>query len=184
MESGTAGGIGGTMLFEPGTFPDSRGSFREMFRSSWFDGVFGTEIQINCASSRASVLRGMHYHLRQHDLWLPTGGVMKAALLDLRRDSPTLGRSVVLELDSAEGPALLIPPGVAHGYLAVTDCTLIYVVNSYYDGSDEYGAAWDDPENLVDWGIADPILSDRDSCNPPLADAGPLAFKRDGGRKA
>lgn len=178
MESVGTGCIEGVRLLEPPLFPDERGSFQEVFRSSWFDGVFGEAIQINCTRSRASSLRGLHYHMVQWDLWYPVIGSIRAALLDLRRESPTLGTAETLVMTGCGGRALLIPPGVAHGYLALDECTLIYVVNAFYDGSDEYGIAWDDPETLIDWGIDHPLLSPRDSGNPPLRTAGPLALDR------
>lgn len=176
MESGKCSGISGSMLLTPGRFPDRRGSFTEIFRSSWFDGLFGGDVQINCTRSMAGVLRGLHYHLKQTDLWFPVEGRVLAALLDLRPDSPDLGRSVTIEMDSSAGSALLIPPGVAHGYLSKTPSTMIYVINNFYDGTDEYGTAWDDPANGIDWGVSDPIVSPRDASNPPLRDAGPLAL--------
>ena len=61
---------------------------------------------------------------------------------------------------------LYIPPGVAHGFAALTDVTLVYLLDRYFDGSDEYGVAWDDPEIAADWGIMNPVLSARDRANP------------------
>jgi dTDP-4-dehydrorhamnose 3,5-epimerase len=65
--------------------------------------------------------------------------------------------------------ALLIPPGVAHGFCAVTDVALQYMVTAYYDGSDEHGFAWDDPDAAIRWPVAQPLLSDRDRSNPSLS---------------
>jgi dTDP-4-dehydrorhamnose 3,5-epimerase len=178
VESIETGVIAGVRLLEPPLFPDGRGSFREIFRSSWFEGIFAGEVQINCTRSIPGVLRGLHYHTAQWDLWFPMEGSIRAALLDLRNGSPTRGASETLVMSGMQGRALLIPPGVAHGYLALDDCTLIYVVNSYYDGSDEFGVAWDDPETGIDWGTDSPVLSLRDSGNPPLKSAGPLALDR------
>jgi dTDP-4-dehydrorhamnose 3,5-epimerase len=66
-----------------------------------------------------------------------------------------------------------IPPGVAHGFAALTDMTITYLVDSYYNPADELGVAWDDPEIAADWGLADPILSARDQNNPRRADIEP-----------
>jgi dTDP-4-dehydrorhamnose 3,5-epimerase len=55
---------------------------------------------------------------------------------------------------------------VAHGFVALTDCTLIYIVNNYYDGKDEFGVAWHDPTLALDWGVSHPVLSPRDLQNP------------------
>ena len=70
---------------------------------------------------------------------------------------------------------LLIPPGVAHGYLSLTDITLIYVVDQYYDGgADEFGVAWDDSTLGLNWDcISQPLVSERDAGNPLLADIAP-----------
>ena len=63
---------------------------------------------------------------------------------------------------------MFIPPGVGHGFAALTDLTLTYLVDSYYNPADELGVAWDDPELGVDWGLADPVVSARDRANPRL----------------
>ena len=63
-----------------------------------------------------------------------------------------------------------IPPGVAHGFAAVTDMTITYLVDGYYNPADELGVAWDDPDIGADWGVADPVLSARDQANPRRAD--------------
>jgi len=137
LDSQAVAGIDGLLTVETPLFPDERGSFGEVFRSSWFKDVFAGEVQVNCTRSRAGVLRGLHYHLRQHDLWYPAEGEMLAGFIDLRPGSPTLGVSSRLSLSAGTGTSVLIPPGVAHGYLALTDCSMVYVVNALYDGSDE-----------------------------------------------
>ena len=65
-----------------------------------------------------------------------------------------------------------IPPGVAHGFASVTDMTITYMVDSYYNPADELGVAWDDPEIGADWGVSDPILSARDQENPRRSEIG------------
>ncbi len=159
-------GIEGVSVFELDEFSDRRGSFFEAFRREWLPGVFRNRLQVNCSRSAAGVLRGMHYHEKQWDLWVPVEGKMRAGLADLRKDSPTGGTSLALPMEEDGPRGLLIPPGVAHGFAAITDVILIYVVNNYYDGSDEYGIAWDDPGLNIDWGLEDPILSARDMRNP------------------
>jgi dTDP-4-dehydrorhamnose 3,5-epimerase len=59
---------------------------------------------------------------------------------------------------------------VAHGFLTLTDATLTYLVDNYYDGADEHGVAWNDPTLQLDWGVSEPILSGRDEQNPFLKD--------------
>ena len=98
-------------------------------------------------------------------------GTLRVGLLDLRRSSPTRGQGQVIELDQEVLQGVFIPAGVAHGFYAVTDAMLFYLVDSYYDGTDEWGVAWDDPDGGLDWGIEGvPILSPRDRNNPQLRD--------------
>ena len=70
---------------------------------------------------------------------------------------------------------VFIPPGVAHGFAALTDMTITYLVDGYYNPADELGVAWDDPAIGADWGVTDPILSDRDQTNPARAELEPGA---------
>ena len=69
---------------------------------------------------------------------------------------------------------MFIPPGVAHGFAALTDMTITYLVDGYYNPADECGVAWDDPAVEADWGLTDPILSARDQQNPRRADLDPM----------
>jgi dTDP-4-dehydrorhamnose 3,5-epimerase len=69
---------------------------------------------------------------------------------------------------------VFIPPGVAHGFAALTAMTITYLVDSYYNPADELGVAWNDPEVGADWGIEEPILSQRDQTNPRRADIEPM----------
>ncbi len=107
------------------------------------------------------------------DYWHVANGRIRAGLVDLRRQSPTNGSSLTLDLDHDTGIGLYIPVGVAHGFLSLTRATLIYIVDRYYDGSDEYGVSWDDPDINLDWGVTSPILSERDRQNPKWKDISP-----------
>lgn len=158
--------IEGVRIFHLEEHPDRRGSFFEMFRREWLRDIFDESMQVNCSKSVAGALRGMHYHNEQWDLWVPLSGRMRAGLADLRRGSSTFGTSTSLLMDDSRPLGLLIPPGVAHGFAALTDLILVYVVSRYYDGSDEHGIAWDDPAAGIEWGIEEPLLSDRDRQNP------------------
>ncbi len=145
---------------------DDRGFFMETFRAEWLEGF--RFVQSNLSSSSAGVLRGMHYHLRQEDLWFIPRGEAVVALADLRADSPTYLKVEQFELS---GPnAVLIPIGVAHGFYAVTELLMSYLVSNYYDGSDELSVAWDDPDLGITWPGYEPILSTRDRTNPRWAD--------------
>ncbi len=152
-------------------FADERGRFMETFRKEWFPQVSWNYMQSNRSDSQASVLRGLHYHAKQVDYWYVAEGQIRAGLVDLRRSSPTYLQSMTVEMDSQDNNhGLFIPIGVAHGFLALTDCTLIYIVNNYYDGDDEFGIAWNDPQADVQWQVDNPILSERDRRNPFIAD--------------
>jgi dTDP-4-dehydrorhamnose 3,5-epimerase len=84
--------------------------------------------------------------------------------------SPTDGATLLLDLDGDEDRGVYIPPGVAHGFASLTDLTLWYLVDGYYNPADELGVAWDDPAIDADWGVTDPIVSERDRHNPTRAD--------------
>ncbi len=166
--------IHGVMTVPPDPFGDARGRFMETFRAEWFPQVTWDRLQSNRSDSSAGVLRGLHYHFKQVDYWFPVMGFIRVGLVDLRRSSPTYLRSVSLDLDGDNPMGLFIPEGVAHGFAALTDCTLMYIVNNYYDGgADEFGIAWNDPQAAIDWGVAEPALSARDRSNPLIADIPP-----------
>jgi len=137
---------------EPHT--DERGTLREVWRGS--RQPFEVR-QVLTTTSKAGALRGMHYHLRQADLcYVPVGRVFMA-LVDLRAEP-----HVREELRLSDGESVLIPPGVAHGYVAEVDATVCYLLSAEVDGSDEFGFRFDDPAVGIGWPIAKPILSARD----------------------
>jgi dTDP-4-dehydrorhamnose 3,5-epimerase len=158
-----------------GTIPrhgDERGSFRELWRAGQFPAA--TFVQANLSTSAAGVLRGLHLHRRQDDLWVVGEGRAVVALVDVRPRLAGTGPAVVETRDLAADGWVYIPTGVAHGFLAVEPLQLIYLVTNEYDGSDELGFAWDDPAVAVAWPALDttpdgrPILSGRDMANPSL----------------
>lgn len=149
---------------EPDVHFDERGQFVETYRRSWFP--LGREmVQANRSEKSANSLVGLHYHLHQADYWYVTRGNARVVLHDLRLGSPTDGATEVCELGESEH-GIFIPPGVAHGFSACSDLTLIYLVDGYYNPNDELGLAWDDPVVAADWGVTDPVLSERDLRNP------------------
>ena len=153
---------------------DTRGAFRELWRAGSFPDA--TFVQANLSTSVAGVVRGLHLHRRQDDLWVVGEGKAFVALVDVRPALAGNGPAIVEtgELDADDW--VYIPTGVAHGFLALEPLHLIYLVTNEYDGSDELGFAWDDPEVNVPWptlAVTDdgrPITSDRDAANPSLAD--------------
>lgn len=158
--------IAGVKVVDLKPFGDDRGRFIETFRTEWFPERSWAQIQSNRSDSIAGVLRGLHYHFRQVDYWYVLQGRIRIGLADLRRSSPTHGASAVLDVDDATPQGLFIPTGVAHGYLALTDATIVYVVDQFYNGNDEMGVAWNDPDLAVQWGVTHPFLSNRDQQNP------------------
>jgi dTDP-4-dehydrorhamnose 3,5-epimerase len=160
----------GVFLVPLATHADERGMFSEIYRREWIPG--GAEmVQANLSTSRAGVLRGLHFHREQADYWVLLSGVELVGLHDLRSDSPTRGRSLELRIDADRSRrGLYIPPGVAHGFYAETDIQLLYLVDRYFTGDDEHGIAWDDPDVGIAWPSREPILSDRDRSNPRLRD--------------
>ena len=160
--------IVGVYVVEPATFGDERGRFVESYRRSWFPA--GREmVQGNRSDKQAGAVVGLHYHLHQADYWYITRGQARVVLHDLREGSRTDGATLELDLGDEDGRGVFIPPGVAHGFAALTDLTLTYLVDNYYNPEDELGVAWDDPEIGADWGVVDPVLSDRDRKNPSRA---------------
>ncbi len=152
---------------------DARGHFYESFRKSWVPGA-REMVQGNLSFSKAGVLRGMHYHLKQADFWSVPAGRVRAALYDFRASSPSFGAAAVVEIGVDKPSGLYIPKGVAHGFCALEDATLTYLVDEYYDGADELGVRWDDPALGIDWALsAPPSLSLRDARNPFLAEIPP-----------
>ena len=161
--------IKGVYIVPLKAFQDSRGYFFESYRRQWVPGVRDM-VQGNVSFSKATVLRGLHYHLKQADFWIVPSGRVRAALYDLRVSSPTRGGSEVIELGPESPFGVYIPKGVAHGFCAMVDSFMTYLVDELYDNSDERGVRWDDPALGISWGVETPIVSDRDRENPLLAD--------------
>jgi dTDP-4-dehydrorhamnose 3,5-epimerase len=161
--------ITGVQIVVPQVFGDDRGMFVETYRREWFR--FGREmIQGNRGDRRAGALVGLHYHLHQADYWYVPFGTARVVLHDLRNGGPTDGATQVLDLSGDNHMGVFIPPGVAHGFAALTDMTITYLVDGYYSPADELGVAWNDPAIGADWGVTDPVLSARDQTNPKRAD--------------
>ena len=165
--------IAGVFVVEPDQHGDERGLFVETYRREWFPR--GREmLQSNRADRQAGCIVGLHYHLHQADYWYVPAGSARVVLHDLREGSPTDGATLTVDLgERADGTfdhrGVFIPPGVAHGFAALTDMVITYLVDGYYNPQDELGVAWDDPAVAADWGITGPTLSKRDQDNPGRA---------------
>jgi dTDP-4-dehydrorhamnose 3,5-epimerase len=181
-------GLGGVRYGAIARHGDTRGAFRELWRASAFPRLTAVEtgepagseprfVQANLSTSAAGVLRGLHYHRRQLDYWVVASGRAFIALVDVRPLLEGTGpRALVETRELGADDWVVIPVGVAHGFLAIEPLELVYLVTNEFDGSDELGFAWDDPAVGVPWPAVPatpdgrPILSDRDRSNPSLAD--------------
>jgi dTDP-4-dehydrorhamnose 3,5-epimerase len=166
--------IAGVMHVVPVFHGDERGFFVETYRREWFPHQ-REMIQGNRGDRVAGCLVGLHYHLHQADYWYVPYGTARVVLHDLRTGSPTDGVTECFDLGVApdgsnQHRGVFIPPGIAHGFASLTDMTITYLVDGYYNAADELGVAWNDPEIGADWGITDPILSKRDHANPKRAE--------------
>lgn len=164
--------IAGVFVATPSLHGDERGVFVETYRRQWFP--HGREmVQGNRADRTAGCIVGLHYHLHQADYWYVPAGRARVVLHDLRVGSPTDGATWWTDLGASavdgqghDHRGIYIPPGVAHGFASLTDMTITYLVDGYYNPADELGVAWDDPAIGADWGVDDPVLSKRDQDNP------------------
>jgi dTDP-4-dehydrorhamnose 3,5-epimerase len=159
------------------THGDVRGAFTELWRASDAAAAGESFVQANLSTSSPGVLRGLHLHRRQLDYWVVVGGRAFVALVDAR--GPIGGAATAAIVETRELGLyewVVIPAGVAHGFLALEALQLLYLVTNEYDGSDELGFAWDDPAVAVPWPVlavtpnGRPIVSERDDTNPPLAE--------------
>ncbi len=139
---------------------DDRGVFTELFRAEWDIGVL--PIQWNMINSRANVLRGVHVHLRHWDYLIIASGKARVGLRDLRLHSATYQQTAMLELSGDALTAIIIPPGVAHGFYFLEPSVHIYAVSEYWNLADELGCSWADTELGLDFGATQPHLSKRD----------------------
>jgi dTDP-4-dehydrorhamnose 3,5-epimerase len=168
--------IPGVILVTPTTRGDSRGWFREMFKSEEFSaaGIPASFLQENASQSVKGVLRGLHFQrppFAQGKLVSVTAGSVFDVAVDLRTGSPTYGKWVGQELSIANGCQLWIPEGFAHGFCVLSEeAQLAYKVTAPYSGPHDGGVLWNDPAIGIDWPLSEPLLSDKDMSQPLLAD--------------
>ncbi len=172
----------GVLVLEPRVFGDDRGFFMESYNRRSFAQATGLDIdfvQDNHSRSRKGVLRGLHYQLRQPQgkLVRVTHGAVFDVAVDIRRGSATFGRWVGVELSADNHRQLWVPPGLAHGFVVLSDSAdFLYKTTDYYAPEHERSIAWDDPAIGIDWplaahGIDTPQLSAKDRAGLPLAQA-------------
>ena len=172
----------GVLVLEPRVFGDDRGFFMESYNRRSFAQATGLDIdfvQDNHSRSRKGVLRGLPYQLRQPQgkLVRVTHGAVFDVAVDIRRGSATFGRWVGVELSADNHRRLWVPPGLAHGFVVLSDSAdFLYKTTDYYAPEHERSIAWDDPAIGIDWplaahGITAPLLSAKDRAGQPLSRA-------------
>ena len=169
----------GLVLFEPTAHADSRGAFFESFSDRDFreaTGFTGTFVQDNHSVSHRNVLRGLHWQAPPHEqgkLVRVIAGAVFDVAVDIRPNSSSFGRWAGLDLSARNRRQLWIPPGFAHGFLALEDETeVLYKVTAYWDRASERALRWDDPRIGVDWPLdgSAPLLSEKDATAGSLND--------------
>ncbi len=168
----------GVVIIEPAVFGDKRGFFMESWSKRAFAeaGLDYDFVQDNhSASTVKGTLRGIHFQRgdkAQAKLVRCTKGAVLDVAVDLRPASLTYKQWVSVELSEDNKRQLLIPRGFGHGFLTLTDeVEFMYKADNFYAPEADGGIRWNDPELAVDWGIEEPILSDKDSKSPWLKDA-------------
>jgi len=169
----------GALLLEHTAFTDPRGAFFESWNERDFlaAGIDGRFVQENVSVSRRYVLRGLHYQIThvQAKLVRVLAGEIFDVIVDLRRSSPSFGRSLSLTLNGESPRSLWVPAGFAHGFLALAECTRVqYKVTDFWAPTAERTLAWDDPALGIEWPLpagAMPFLSDKDRRGEVLAQA-------------
>ena len=170
--------LDGVVIIEPRIFVDTRGYFFESFSQKEFiDKVADTNfVQDNESLSVYGVLRGLHFQkppYAQAKLIRVIKGLIMDVVVDIRKDSPTFGKYVAVELSEENKLHLFIPRGFAHGFVVLTNDTIVqYKCDNYYHPQSEGGLLWSDPALNIDWKLplSDIVLSEKDEENPLLKD--------------
>lgn len=162
-------------LFEivPRVWPDSRGFFYESFRADLFaeHGITADFVQDNQSYSTAGVLRGLHLQeppFAQGKLARVIKGLALDVVVDVRVGSPTYGQHAKVLLSGEKGNMIWVPPGFAHAIVTLEDTYFHYKCTNFYNKAAENGLLWNDPELGIDWGIENPVISDKDAILPTL----------------
>lgn len=167
----------GLLEFIPRLFGDPRGLFYETYSARLMQELglpAGLNwVQDNQSKSQPGVLRGLHFQRPPHaqaKLVRVAQGRALDVVVDIRRDSPTYGQHVKVELSAAQGNILYVPIGFAHGFVALEEDTLfLYKCSDYYAPPAEDGLLWNDPALGIEWGVADALISPKDAVLPTLA---------------
>lgn len=161
--------IEGLVLIEPRKFHDDRGYFFESFNEQKYSELLGEEavfVQDNVSYSQKNVLRGLHFQnppFAQGKLVSVLKGKVLDVAVDLRKDSSTYGQHEIIELSAENGLQFYIPPGFAHGFVALEEGTLFsYKCTNYYSPSHEDTLLWNDSKLNINWNCYEPLVSEKD----------------------
>ena len=166
----------GPMIIEPKVFTDPRGYFyesynSEMFKAAGIDAVF---VQDNQSMSHKGATRGLHFQappFEQGKLVRVVQGAVIDVIVDIRKNSPTYGKSFSIELSAQNNLMFWIPPGFAHGFETLEDKTVfLYKCTNVYHKQSEGGLYWNDPALGISWQSPSPIVSEKDEVLPMLKD--------------
>jgi dTDP-4-dehydrorhamnose 3,5-epimerase len=168
--------IAGALIVEPTVFGDDRGFFLESFneRAMREIGIDAHFVQDNHSHSQRNVLRGLHYqiHQPQGKLVRVVSGAVFDVAVDIRRGSPTFGKWVGVELSAENKRMFWMPPGMAHGFVVLSDSAdFLYKATDYYAPEFERTILWNDPDLGIRWPMIDePILSSKDAAGSTFRD--------------
>lgn len=164
------------ILLKPPVFSDNRGDFFEVYNKETFRkiGIGHNFVQDNQSRSAKNVLRGLHFQVAPFEqgklVRVVQGAVMDVAV-DIRVNSKTYLRHFDVVLSDKNNLILWIPPGFAHGFLSLEDDTVVhYKCTQFYNKQTERGIIWNDKKIGIEWGIQNPILSEKDSLLPTLGE--------------
>jgi dTDP-4-dehydrorhamnose 3,5-epimerase len=164
------------LIIEPKIFRDSRGFFTELFNKQKFEDLgLGhlNFVQDNLSTSQKGTIRGLHFQsppYAQGKMVTVFQGCVLDVAVDLRKNSPTFGQHVAVELDADNLRYLFIPEGFAHGFQVLSEnCIFYYKCTNYYNAPADGGVFWNDPALNLPWREIEPIVSEKDAKQPLLA---------------
>lgn len=155
-------------VIQPSVFEDARGYFFESYNKDVFfrHGITTEFVQDNQSLSQKGVLRGLHFQnppFAQAKLVRVITGSVLDVVVDIRKDSPTYGQHFAEVLTHSQKNMLYVPPGFAHGFAVLEDNTIFsYKCSNVYNKASEDSILWCDPDLNIQWGVTDPILSEKD----------------------
>lgn len=167
--------IEGLLELQPRIFKDERGFFLETFNKMVFEkaGITTQFVQDNQSFSTKGVLRGLHFQrapYAQAKLVSVISGKVLDVAVDLRKDSKTFGKHMVVLLEAEKRNMLLVPEGFAHGFVALEDSVFSYKCSNIYNKEAEGGVIWNDKDLNIDWGFSNPLVSEKDIILPAFKD--------------